>query len=602
MRVLIVEPRYYSFATQPYFPHGPAYVAASLIRAGHEVEVFNANMEPGTVEEVCDRVAERAAGGGCGLVAMGGLCTTWRFQAAVFRGLRRRLPRLPLASGGNLFTSEPELCMREFGLDYGIVGEGEETAVALCDALEAGTDPARVEGIALMRHGEVTLTPRRRVIADLDTLPLPAWDLFLTREQIVALGGMSVFSSRSCPFHCTFCYHPKGSYYRKRSVQSVLAEILALHERYGFHFFAFSDELMGLHKDWVRELCAAFATLPFDIGWVCQMRASDADGETLAMMREAGCMRISMGFESGSDTVLKSMRKRITTEVSKRAIATARAAGLPVTGGIIVGDYDETPRTIAESVEFIKQTALVPVGDIGFIVPFPGSQIYERAVAQGLITDRVGFIESLSDFGKLRVNMTGMSDAELIALQEWASREVYAHFLAHRRGEVLETLAEAHDRSTVRCRCQGCGEEHEREFQGLATELQFYCPACRYPLYFSPFDIPHMERATRGFRQRVLELAARGARLAVTPTGRDFMRLTEVLPEAWRAAVGFLDASDNRLAHPYMERPVRLRTKSEALALRPDAIVVCSVAHGGAIAAEVRGWELPGVEVLSFTG
>lgn len=117
---------------------------------------------------------------------------------------------------------------------------------------------------------------------------------------------------RSRPFHCTFCLHSRNNYYRKRSVSNVIEELSLLHSTYGIRNFAISDELFGLDKKWVSRFCKAIDQQAFRFTGACQMRVTDAQPEVLAKVKQAGFLIVSMGFESASNNVLRSMKKKIT--------------------------------------------------------------------------------------------------------------------------------------------------------------------------------------------------------------------------------------------------------------------------------------------------
>ncbi|GFK95258.1 2-hydroxyethylphosphonate methyltransferase [Fundidesulfovibrio magnetotacticus] len=597
MRILLAEPRYYTSDRTPYLPLGPAYVAAMLLRGGHEAIGLNANSMPGTAEEVAKAAVRLADGTGCGAIAMGGLCTTYRFQQTFFRTVKALSPETVLITGGNLFSSEPEFCMEQFGVDHGVLGEGELTMLELVNALESGSDPAQVQGVVSMSDGQVTRSPARPVIRDLDSLPFPAREIFLTPEEIASV-GVSIYTSRSCPFHCTFCYHPPGSVYRKRSVPSVIEEINALHCAYGFTAFGFGDELFALDKTWTQQFCDAIERLSFITNWSCQMRATDADPALLRRMRQAGCRAVTMGFESGSDTILRSMKKKITSAISRKAIHDVRAAGICTAGGIILGDFEETPETVRQTVDFLKETALVPFGDIGFIVPYPGSPIYDRCLREGLIADKADFISSLSTFGKLRVNMTRMPDEDLLELQEWASREYYAYSLANRRGHIVQVLDETPFTSGLSIACQTCGGNFPLEISGFSFEIQRYCPHCQYPVYIDPFVVPHIERATAEFRAIMSGLRGTDRDVWVTPASIECMRLSHGLQIPEENLRGFLDSSAERQLYPHMGRPVRMRDSETLRTIAPAHVAVVSVRYQDAILRELEAMAIPDIVVV----
>jgi radical SAM superfamily enzyme YgiQ (UPF0313 family) len=341
MNILFVEPRYYTAKTQDYFPVGPAYVASVLIKDGHRVKFVNANHESGSWEAFCVKMKALVTSGEYGMVAMGGLCTTFEFQEKLFRLIRNWRPDILLVSGGNLVSSEPEFCFRRFGLDYGITGEGEIPMSMLCKVLECGGDVSTVPGL-IFEKGETIVINKSACVENLDDIPLPAWELAASAEEIRKRGSMPVFTSRSCPFRCTFCFHPAGSRYRKRSVSNVLSELEYLYKHFGIRHFGVCDELFGTDREWTKEFCTRLKDSGMDLAWECQMHAGSSDKEMFEQMKSAGCKRISMGFESGSDRILTSMKKKIRTSDSRKAIEEVREAGLPVTGGIIIGDRKST--------------------------------------------------------------------------------------------------------------------------------------------------------------------------------------------------------------------------------------------------------------------
>ena len=590
MRVLFVEPRYwyYTGKNQSHFPLGPAYVGAALIQAGHHVEGINCNQIEGDFEDLAAIVLDRFFSGSFELFAMGGLCITFEFQRRLFNLVREKYPGAILVSGGNLLSSEPEICFNAFGLDFGVIGEGEVTTKELCNVLDAAGSPENVNGIILKKNGGPVLTPPRNGVKNLDEVVFPAWELFDSKKNIKNLGTMAVFTSRSCPFHCTFCYHSKNNYYRKRSVSNVIRELKELQTRYDIKNFGICDELFVFDKKWILEFSEAIKENGLKFSGACQMRASDADPEVLERLKQIGFTSVSIGFESGSNTILRSMRKKITVNQSENAIRMVREAGLPVTGGIIIGDFEETPETIQETVGFIKRNKLVPVSDLVFVVPYPGSKIYKRSVEKELITNKLEFLCSLSFFAKLRVNMTKMRDDELIRIQEHASMDIYKYFLENCSGKILDTIANASESSRVRYQCWNCGSQNMEIFSGISFEIQRYCPECAYPVYFNPLHIPHIDQATKKFQDRIKDIRDdSSAKIMVTPVGLMFMRLSQVIGLPVDRISGFLDNSPERLKHQFMGRHVYLRDLHTIEKLRPDIIITCSAPFQKAIMGEL---------------
>jgi len=601
MRILIVEPRYwyYTGKSQSHFPLGPAYVGASLIQAGHYVEGIDCNHIEGDFDHVADMVLDRFSVGSFDLFAMGGLCITFEFQRRLFSLVREKIPGVILVSGGNMLSSEPEICLNEFRLDFGVIGEGEITSRELCNMLESGGYPENVNGIIFKKDGRAVLTPPRKGVKNLDEVAFPEWELFDSKENIKNSGTMAVFTSRSCPFHCTFCFHSKNNYYRKRSVSNVIKELKELQSKYDIKKFGICDELFVFDKKWIIEFSEAIKENGLTFTGACQMRATDADPGVLERLKEIGFTSVSIGFESGSNTILRSMRKKITVEQSEKAINMVRGTGLPVTGGIIIGDFEETPETIQATVSFITRNKLVPVSDLVFVVPYPGSEIYKRSVEAGLIADKLEFLSSLSYFAKLRVNMTQMADEVLISIQEQASMDIYKYFIENCSGKILDTDCNSSESSSIQFQCWNCGLQNMETITGISFEILRYCPDCAHPVYFNPLHIPHIDQATKRFQDRIKEIIDNStAKIMITPVGLMFMRLSQVIGLPVDRISGFLDNSPERLKHQFMGRDVYLRNLQTIEKLRPDMIITCSVPFQRAIMEELDSLDMKDTELL----
>lgn len=472
LRILLVEPYGEINRNRTMIPIGLPILAAVLQKEGFVVHGTNPNYLGPDAQGLSpaksrDHIIELVDTYGIDVVGMGGLCMSFIFQRDIFQFLRRERPHLTLISGGNMFTSEPELCMEQYGVDFGISGEGEIAATRLLHALERNQDATTIPGIFFRANHEIRcLSPFAEFVQNLDDLPLPDYELFYTQEAIRQRITLAIYASRSCPYRCTFCYHSKGNPYRKKSVSRVMHEINLFYERYQKKNILFGDELLLANKSWVNELCDELENTSFIEGWWCQTRANLADPETLARIHRAGCQHVRVGFESGSDTVLASMRKRTTARQNRDAIQHICAAGMSTDGGIIIGDFMETRETINETLQFVQESGLKVNQNVNFIVPFPGSDIYARCLAEGLITDKLAFIESLEKPAKMRVNMTCMPDDELLSLQESMSREVYRNYMEKYRGQDVAALDVQSNSSRLRVRCAQCNTPHELVFYG----------------------------------------------------------------------------------------------------------------------------------------
>ena len=600
MKLLLIEPFGETNKIRKLVPVGIPYLAAMVIKAGHETHGLNANYLNMSVPDGIDHIIKTVREGDFDVVGMGGLCMSLPYQIEVFNRLNELDKKPVLVAGGNMFTSEPDFCMQEFGVDYGIFGEGEIPFLKLLDAIENESDVKLIDGL-YHRDGDIVRSTRipGEVIDDLDTMPFPVYDLFYSDDVIREQASLSVYTSRSCPFNCSFCYHPAGSRYRRRSVENVISEIKYMYDRYGITSYFFGDELFLVEHEWVLAFCDKLEKLPFLKAWSCQTRASHVDPVLLKRIKKAGCRHVRVGLESGSDTVLKSMNKKTSRKDNIRAVNNIRAAGIQVDGGIIMGDFAETRETMQETVDFVKKVNIVPNQGINFVTPFPGSDIWKRCLDEGLITDKRAYLEDLAKPVKLRTNMTSMSDKELLSLQEWAAMEVFTHLATTRRAIVKDVIKTDDSTSNLLTTCPSCGHEQEKVVTGFRLETIHCCNNCLLPLHFNLLDVPHLEIRSRYFRKATADISEHGPRdILLTPSCLDFIRLSAICSIPASRILAFLDKSGPKTENDYFGRKVLPRDRDIVAGLGARQLMVVSADHCDAIYREVAEWDIPGLEIV----
>ena len=240
MNYLLVMPRFVDTIGEWYhFPLGIPYVSSSMKQSGLRVFTLNMNSREGVTREI---IAEEIRAHSIDVVLTGGLSFQYPAIREILQAAKEVDPRIVTVAGGGIITSAPAAGMEalEFA-DYGIVGEGEETTPALCHALECGEDVMAVEGIVYRDDGVWMRTKARKEVADLDAIPFPdyeGFDFSKIAAMVPSLLGMNedhaitMTTSRSCPFQCTFCFHTSGSHYRKRSLDNFFEELDLLVEKY----------------------------------------------------------------------------------------------------------------------------------------------------------------------------------------------------------------------------------------------------------------------------------------------------------------------------------------------------------------------------------
>lgn len=557
MRVLLVPPKENYPDPDPVVSlvsQGFAYLAAALRQAGHEVFGRNLNYvrrEGSARETLQEELRRTAAECQPELVGFGGLSANYLFVRDAIELWRNIAPDVPIVCGGGLVSADREFVFERFRPDFAIVGEAEETLLELVALLKRGGDPAEISGLLYCNDGEMTFTGEPSCIADLDSLPFPDYEPFAIDTYLNLCNQRDnhfhartqtnprifpVSASRSCPFHCTFCYHPVGRY-RKRSPEKVLEEIAYFHEKYHFNVLKLYDEMLGSHKEDVRTIAEGIRNLNLDFDWTCSMRVPDANLETLKLLKATRCIHVGYGFESAADEVLESMRKRTRVSEIQRAIGLTEQAGVGVQGNFIYGDVAETERSIRKTHGFFLTHCRDHIVHNDFIIPYPGSSLFEHCLRTGVITDKDHYYETIHT--RPAYNMTSLTDEKYHELLDaiignWYQGYESAELLSFRKVEYVS----AHEREIlglrrrlydVRIRCPHCGRAVPYRFPiaddtstaaGLLEAIQpivCFCPRCHKRSVLAMLAAFGLQEAYHRYLAEVDQLAEQATPVAIVP-------------------------------------------------------------------------------------
>ena len=417
LNVLFVIPRYLIYGDKHYvMPMGILYVSA-YIKRSHAANVFtlNLNHRDGDERNVLRKAIMEYE---IDLVGLGGLSGEYSDLRRITKWLSEDFPDLLISLGGGIMTADPTTTMRAFPeVTCGIIGEGELTLDELFRCIDGGgIGLEKIHGLAIRKDGDILITDRREEIQDLDTLPIPDFDGFDYGEYLEnnpdlsdegkKYSQVSVIGGRSCKYNCTFCFHPSGSRYRQRSLDSIFHEIDYLVGRYDISYIALREELFATDNERVREFCRRVANYDFD--WSIQLRIDNVNDELISLLENTRCRYIFLGIESADNDVLKSMRKGITIGQIENALRKLTEAGLRFRSGVILGDTVETYDKALHTLEWFEKYRHIYSLYADMIIAFPGSTLYKRAIAAGIIPDPVRFLQD----GCPVVNVSKMSDEE----------------------------------------------------------------------------------------------------------------------------------------------------------------------------------------------
>jgi len=380
-KVLLIIPRV-SKRYPPDFPHaGIGYLAAVLVE--NQIPVRVLDMALGYSQDVLLSTLESWKPTLVGITS-----TSYGFRQAyeLIAQVKSRGDHRVVIGGAHSSAIGSQI-MAESMVDFAVRGEGEFTLPELCRALDSGTSEyGSIQGLIWRHRDEVVENAPRPFNLNLDSLPFPAYELFELEKYFGYKDrGLPVVTSRGCPYQCVFCsiQTTMGRRFRARSAQNVVDELEHWYDQ-GWRTFDFQDDNFTLDMDRAKEICDLIVARGLKITWTVKngVRANRLDQELVEKMRQAGCVQLSFGVESGNPQVLKEIKKGLKLEQVRESLAWTKAAGIKTTGFFMVGHPTETMERFLDTVRFARS---LPFDQINFtnVVPYPGTPLFEWVKGNG---------------------------------------------------------------------------------------------------------------------------------------------------------------------------------------------------------------------------
>lgn len=373
---------------EPYAPLGTLYAAALMRQNGYEVSLFD-TMFANKAEEVTEPIQTYKPDFFViyddGFNYLTKMCLTNMREAAF------TMSRLAKESGCIVIVSSSDSTDHyeqylNKGADYVLLGEAEQSLLELIHCINDNKNNiSQVKGIAFRQNGSLVKTTKRPVMRELDSLPLPAWDLVDIepyRQSWLKHAGyfsMNIGTTRGCPFKCNWCAKPiYGNRYNSRSPENVVRELIYLKENFNFDHIWFCDDIFGLKPGWINEFADLIEKHSLQFKFKIQARADLLLQENyVKSLARAGCDNIWMGAESGSQKVLDAMDKGIRVEQIYAATRLIKKYGLKPSFFIQFGYPGETKEDIAKTIRMINELLPYSIG-ISVSYPLPGTTFYEK--------------------------------------------------------------------------------------------------------------------------------------------------------------------------------------------------------------------------------
>lgn len=402
-------------------PLGLAYIAAVLERLA-KVDIIDANALNLSDEGIINRVKQFKPD----LIGFTAVTPTISIVARLAKKIKENI-KVPIVIGGSHASLLPKETLERYKqFDFLVKGEGEFTFFELIKTINDDGDLKKVKGLFYRGDNGITANEPRELIEDLDILPFPARHLLPNdRYRTIESANFNcIMTMRGCPARCIYCnvYSLFGNKLRKRSVKNVVDEMEYCYKKFNTKFISFLDDTFTYDKNWVFELCDEIKKRGLKIRWSCLTRVDNVSEDLLKEMKKAGCSKIELGIESGSQRVLDYMKKGITVEQIKNAFRLAKKVGIPTFGFIILNMPVEDRRSLVETSKLIFEIN-PDFLQISYATPYPGTYLYSLCKEQGLLKE-VGW-DKYVFLNNVVIKNNNISEDELIRFKKNIERRFY---------------------------------------------------------------------------------------------------------------------------------------------------------------------------------
>ena len=415
----------------PYtLPFNLMYLATWLRENGHNPVIIDGGMLRIHTDELAKLVEKENPD----LIGIGGIITGFSYLKKATKAIKKLLGDIPIVIGGQIASPIPDIIFDNTECDYIVHGYGEIPLLNLANALEKGNSTDSIKGISFFKNGKVCRNSAGDFPNDLDEIPFPAYDLIdvetyiKNNEKIIGnfvneyskknvnikpiseIRAIDFLVSRGCVAKCTFCIHEfeyKGFYHNSNNYIEQHVDFLV--NNYGINYLRIGEEMafpnINIIRDFVDMMNEKFPNIYFQTA----SRANTFTKKYVEELERGNCLRAGFGYETGSETMLKKYRKKISSNRNVNGYKALAESRLDFKTTMMVGGVGETLETIKETCKSMRE-ARMTLSNIGVFItnPYPGSRLYDWCLEHGLIKDEVAFLELISgvDADKMSVNMT----------------------------------------------------------------------------------------------------------------------------------------------------------------------------------------------------
>jgi radical SAM superfamily enzyme YgiQ (UPF0313 family) len=401
MKILLFSPPFEAPAQEAAsYPLALGYLGTFLEENKHEVKAFDFLFNSwDNVKEKIEQIIKKEKPDIIGISSM----TTNRTSSFLLTELAKKInPEIRVILGGVHPTIMYEQILMNFPVDFVVIGEGEHTFLDLVKAIEKRYPKSRlkkIKGIAFKEKNSVIKTEPCEFIRELDELPFPNHKYF--SDYIKKHKSAYMTTSRGCPIGCRFCSTSQhwGRMKRTRSVKNVVKELKQLLQSFPqIKKIYFNDDEFIYKKQWVMDFCNELIKEKIKVKWECGGRVDSIYEDMVGLMKKAGCEQINFGVESGSDYMLKKMKKLITRKQIINSFSICEKYNIKAGIYLMVGLPGENKKTIRQTINLLKHVPNSLLNFPAIYQVYPGTEFYQLAKEQGFISDDFWLSEKPAPF------------------------------------------------------------------------------------------------------------------------------------------------------------------------------------------------------------
>ncbi|MFC1462715.1 B12-binding domain-containing radical SAM protein [Verrucomicrobiota bacterium] len=436
MKVLLINVSLRPDSPKLLFPIGLGYIASAIDRAGFDLQLLDIDACRYSDDEVRNILQKEDYD----VVAMGCIVTSYRIIKELCATVRE-CSNAPIVVGNSVASSIPEILLGKTEADIAVMGEGDITVVEILKALESKKPLESVDGIYFKKDGKIVATNAREAIRNLDDIPFINRSLFDMETYISKAKNSAdepyrisfedirlvlINTARGCAHKCSFCYHVfRDERYRVRSPEFICREIAALQEEHGINHVKFADELTFYSQRQCREFVDTIIRHDLNIYWraVCRADLFTVDDlDLLLECKDAGCIGLGFSLENANREILEHMNKKLDPQDFVAQVKACQKAGMPSYTSLVIGYPAETEDTIKQTFDCCYECDIYP--STGYLLPQPGTPMYDYAIDRGLIKDEEEYLLTMGDRQDFRINLTQMEPERIQELVKYHLKRI----------------------------------------------------------------------------------------------------------------------------------------------------------------------------------